>query len=280
MIPLIFTILCSTSIAFILKHNDNKKGNPVILLSANYFVASLITLLFLYFGKNTSYSIETLLFGAVLAFMFIFSFFVFAKAVSIAGAALASVSSRLSVIIPILLSIVIYREIPFFKQVIGFLFALTTILFFYFSLKKMSNGHLKLIEYSYLFLLLIGIGLNDSCLKVFQEWRPESEKSFFLFSIFTFSFLYTLTFILIKKIKVEKRTIFFGIVLGIPNIFSSYFLLGALSKLPAIFVYPVSNIGIILLTTIGAALIWKEKLNTYGKVALLFGVVSILFLSL
>ncbi len=227
-----------------------------------------------------AYSSETLLFGALLAFLFVYTFFSFAKAVSIAGTALASVSSRLSVVIPIALSILVFHEIPDAPQVFGFCFALVTILLFYSSLKTSSPGPLRFVEAFYLFALLLGIGLNDFCMKLFHEWRPTTEKPFFLFSIFTFSFLYTAGFIYLKKIRWEKSTLIRGAILGVPNILSSFFLLSALARLPAIIVYPTVNIGIILLTTLGAALIWSERLNRFGKWALLFGLISILLLGL
>ena len=197
-----------------------------------------------------------------------------------AGAALSTVSSRLSVVVPIIFSIFIYHENPNYKQVIGFVFTFLTILFFYFSLKELPRGHLRLIDYLYLFALLPGIGFADFSVKIFQQWRPITEKSFFLFSIFTFSCIYVSGFILVKRIKFEKDTLIRGGILGIPNIFSTYFLLGALTKLPAILVYPITNIGIILLTMFGAALIWNEKLNVFGKYALFLGIISIVLLGL
>jgi drug/metabolite transporter (DMT)-like permease len=279
MIPLILTIFCSTTITLLLKFNEEKKGQPIVLLMSNYFVASLICLIVLLITPNTKYSFITFGFGAALAFMFVFSFFVFTKAVALAGAALASVSARLSVIIPIILSMLLFSEQPNNNQVFGFLLALITIILFYFLLKTISLGKLKLFDYSCLLLLLLGIGFNDFCMKAFQHWRSEIEKPFFLFSIFTFAFIYTLTYSFIKQIKVDRSTVIRGAILGIPNVFSSFFLLGALAQLPAIIVYPVTNVSIILLTTLGAAIIWKERLNVFGKFALIIGCVAILFLS-
>ena len=127
MIPLILTILCSTTITLLLKYNDEKKGNPIVLLMSNYFVASLVCLTLFVATPATNYSLPTLFFGALLALMFVFSFFAFTKAVSVAGAALASVSARLSVIIPIILSMLLFSEQPNNKQAFGFLFVLVTI---------------------------------------------------------------------------------------------------------------------------------------------------------
>ena len=122
--------------------------------------------------------------------------------------------------------------------------------------------------------------MNDFCMKIFNEWRPASEKPLFLTSIFTFSFIYMLSYSLIKRIVFNKSTVIRGAILGVPNIFSSFFLLGALAQLPAILVYPVSNIGIILLSTVGAIFFWNERLNNFGKWALVSGLVAIILLSM
>ncbi len=279
MISLILTILCSTTITLLLKHNDARKGNALILLTGNYFVAGIIGGLFLAFSSDAAFSLETLVFGAILAFMFVYAFFLFTKAVTVAGAALSAVSSRLSVVVPILLSILFFKEHPNINQVGGFLFAFFTILLFYFSLNRASDGHLRKLDYFYLLALLLGIGLNDFCMKIFNEWRPASEKPLFLTSIFAFSFLYTFSYSVLKKLPFDRSTMSLGAILGIPNVFSSFFLLGALAELPGILVYPTVNIGIIVLTTIAAILIWKEKVNTFGRFALLCGVIAIFLLS-
>jgi multidrug transporter EmrE-like cation transporter len=84
-------------------------------------------------------------------------------------------------------------------------------------------------------MVLSGIGICDFCLKIFQQWRPQTE---------------------------------------------TVFLLSALRQLPAIFVYPATNIGIIVFTTLGATLLWKEKLNKMGHWALVTGIVAIVLLGI
>ena len=94
MIPLILTILCSTSIALILKQNDSRGGNTIVLLCGNYFVASIVSLYFLLSTNDNFYSVQTLLFGTVLGIFFVVTFFAYARAVGLAGTSLATVSSR------------------------------------------------------------------------------------------------------------------------------------------------------------------------------------------
>ena len=280
MFSLVMAVFCSTSIALLLKFNNTKSGNEVILLSSNYFVASLIAIMLFFSDVNSQISVQTFLFGSMLGVMFVFSFFSFAKAVEAAGTALASVSSRLSVIISITLSIIIYKEIPNVFQAIGFVTAFITLYFFYISLTYKRVRKLEKIHYVYLLVVLVGIGFNDFLLKVFNQWRPSEEKSFFLLSIFGSAFIYTLVYSLVKKYRIEEKTIITGAILGVPNVFSSFFLIDALKQIPAIIVFPSSNISIIILTAIGAFLFWKETLNNYGKIALLIGLISIGLLSL
>lgn len=280
MISLLMTIVCSSSIALIIKHNSEKKGEPILLLAGNYFTAAIVSGFLLFFEETIHYSISSFLFGAVMGGLFLFSFFAFTKAVEAAGTALATVSSRISVIIPVFLSIILFNEIPSAFHIAGIIFAFVTILFFYFSLKTMKEKTLAGKDYIFLFIVLVGIGFGDFGMKLFQQLIGSGEEPFYLFMIFSFAFIFSAITMKIKNIKFDKSTALRGGILGIPNIFSSYFLLGALSKLPAIVVYPSMNIGVILVTTFGAYLIWKENINRFGKFALISGLVAILFLSL
>jgi drug/metabolite transporter (DMT)-like permease len=126
----------------------------------------------------------------------------------------------------------------------------------------------------------MGIGIADFFMKVFQENWESSDKAWFLFWIFFFSLLITL-FIAIRKRKVMNYgTILLGIGMGIPNIFSSFFLIEALKSFPAVFVYPFANISIIIFTSFVVKIFWNEVWNKYSKLALISGIISILFLSI
>lgn len=281
MTGILLTILCSTTIALLLKYNDTKIGQPLVLLAGNYLTASLISLLLMVSQPQSGASVRTLFFGMAVAVVFSSSFFAFARAVAFSGTALAQTSSRLSVAIPVILSLFVFKESPSIRQIAGIGLAFFTIFLFYKSLRKRADGvdH-GLAKYMYLLLLLLGIGIGDFSMKLFQEIRPIIEKPFFLFIIFTYSFLICSSILLFKKIKVKRHTFYLGMVLGIPNIFSSYFILTALATTPAVVVYPFVNIGIIVLTTLSAYALWKEHLDTWGIISLLTGLGAIVLLSM
>ncbi len=280
MFPLILTVIATSGCALILKYNDTRKGSAILLLCGNYLAASLIGFIFLVTGKGNTFSTDTILFGAFLGLMFVGTFFAFSKAVGIAGTALSTVSSRLSVLIPVLFSIILFNEIPRPAYYAGFVLTSVTILLFYLSLRKMGGKKLLISDYLWLFYLFAGIGFNDFSMKIFESNWPESEKHLFLFSIFFFAFLYTLGIVLAGKVRFDKHTAATGLVLGIPNIFSSFFLLLALKDIRAIVVYPVTNISVILLTAFAAWVFWKEKPDAYGIWSIITGLGAIILLGL
>lgn len=280
MINLILTIFCSASIAIILKINSTRNGDSIILLTGNYFAASIISLLLFLSDGNSTASINLIPLGMFLSLLFVGSIFAFSKSVTLSGAALSTVSSRLSVFVPIILSLVFYDELPNSFQIIGLALTLLTIILFYLSINNSKKGSTNKNVFKYLLLILFGIGIADFFMKVFQENWESSDKPWFLFWIFFSSLLITLLIILREKKQLDKRTMFWGMAMGIPNIFSSYFLIESLKSFDAVFVYPIVNISIIIITAVIVKVFWKEVWNTYSKLALLSGIFSILLLSL
>jgi len=99
--------------------------------------------------------------------------------------------------------------------------------------------------------------------------------------VFGFAFIIGFTIILVKKIKFTTRDIVAGIALGIPNFFSIYFQLKALSAFDnnGALLYPSLNIGIIIGSTLAAILFFKEHLSKVNKVGIAIAIFAILLLS-
>ena len=280
MIFLVLAIICSSSLALILKHGSVKKTNILLLINGNYLTASVFALIFIFYKGGFHFSLYATLFAVGLSVLFAETFVIYSKAISLAGTALATVSARLSVLIPVLFSILFFGESPNIKMIFGFVAAIITLYLFYLSLKNHGTQEGRRGKYIYLFSLLVGIGFVDFSMKIFEQNFSIDEKGTFVFLIFLFAFLYTLVRIQIDKIKFDKNTYKIGLILGLPNVLAIHFLLATLSELPAIIVFPIQNIGVIVLTAVAAYLIWKEEINLYGKIAIAVGIAAILLLKL
>jgi len=280
MIYLILTIVCSTVIVLLLKYNREKKGSTTCLLAGNYLFASLISLVILFRTPASCHSFQSMLFGAFVACIFVFSFYIFSKAVSDAGPSLAALSSRLSLVIPVAFSIILFKELPGTWQIFGFVFAVITIMLFSLSVRNHTSKHIAASGIITLIILLVAMGTADLFMKVFSESRPVCEKPFFLAVLFSTAFFITLLIRLFSKKKIHRSSFIRGFLLGVPNFFSSYFLLEALKHMNAIIVYPAISISIIILTAATSYFIWKEKLNAYGLLALVSGGITIILLNI
>ncbi|WP_461127995.1 EamA/RhaT family transporter [Spirosoma aerophilum] len=79
------------------------------------------------------------------------------------------------------------------------------------------------------------------------------------------------------KERIQIRSLVGAVTLGVPNFLSFYTLLLALSAFGSngAFVYPIYNIGVILLAALVAALFFREHLSTANKLGLGLAVVAI-----
>ena len=77
--------------------------------------------------------------------------------------------------------------------------------------------------------------------------------------------------------KIEMRNVLASITLGVPNFLSFYFLILALTAYgnSGAFVYPLYNIGVILVSALVAFIFFKEKLTTLNKIGLLLAILAI-----
>ena len=79
------------------------------------------------------------------------------------------------------------------------------------------------------------------------------------------------------KETIQTKSLLGAVTLGIPNFLSFYLLLLALTAFGGngAFVYPLYNIGVILVAALLAALLFKEQLSSANKIGLVLAVVAI-----
>ena len=135
-------------------------------------------------------------------------------------------------------------------------------------------------------IIFINSGLADSLVN-YVNYKFLTDADAGLFTMMTFAtsatigVLALLFLFVFRHMKFNWRSIPAGIILGIPNYFSIYFLIKALSAFQndGAFIYPVNNIGIILAGTIGAVLIFRERLSAINLAGIGIAVLALLLIS-
>lgn len=273
MIYLLLSILFNAVLFVIIKLFAKFNIDALQALIVNYFVAFLVGLLFLEVDvvpqeiMNENWFKGSILLG----FVFISTFYATTITSQRNGLSVASVASKMSVIIPITLGVFLYNETLNAIKIIGILLALVAV---YFTSKKETGEVQKATNLLYPILVFIGAGTIDSSLKYLQTFHVASDK-ISLFSSITFlcAFfvgLLILLFLSIQgKIQFSGRNILGGIALGLPNYFSLYFLVKMLEAkaFESATLFTIHNIAIVIVSTFVGILFFKEQIsirNAFG----------------
>ncbi len=276
MINLILAILCSSLISIIMRLSSDKVSGKFSMLASNYFVCSLCG------GVYAGFSIfpespelpKTLFLGIINGVLYLVSFALLQKNTDKRGIVLSSIFMKLGLLVPIVLSILLFGEIPSFIQIAGFIIAVISIILI--NLKKGKKE--KNFGIGLIILLLFG-GSADAMSKVYEFYGENELINQFLFYTFVTAFIICLFIILIKREKPAFKDILFGAAIGIPNFFSSKFLLAALSAVDAVVAYPTFSVATILIVTVTGILVFKEKLSKLQWGALLLIIISLILLN-
>ena len=267
MIYLLLSILFNAVLFVIIKLFAKFNIDALQALVVNYFVAFLVGLFFLDSSiVPTEIITEDWFKGSILlGFVFISTFYATTLTSQRNGLSVASVASKMSVIIPITLGVILYNENLGFIKIIGILLALVAV---YFTSKKETGEVQQASNLLYPILVFFGAGTIDASLKYLQTFHVPSEK-IGLFSSVTFFCAFsvgilTIVFLTLRgKIQFAGRNILGGIALGLPNYFSLYFLVKMLEAkaFESATLFTVHNIAIVIVSTFAGILFFKERIS-------------------
>lgn len=245
---------------------------------------------------NGRYPIDSVLSGEkwlpwslLMGAMFIALFNVIAFVTRKMGVAIASVSNKLSLVIPFLFAIHYYGDTANWINYVGIVLALTAVAFTCWPHKQIEGSSLPVMQGWMLLIpagLFLGSGMLDTLITYTERnFLNASNKDAYLILTFNVAGVIGLLLLLIRLITKKERfhwkALAGGIAIGIPNYFSIQTLMMALDQYAGLasFVMPVVNIGIVLFSTVVAYYIFKEKLSKLNWTGIILSIIAILLLS-
>lgn len=279
MIYILLAVLCSTGVSQILKITDRRRMNVEPIFLINYAAAATAAF---FQGDRTTLPSPAESLGPVfyivaffLGLVFIGAFYIYRKTISLMGISLSATISRLSAGVPLLGSMIFFRETPLPRQAAGMILMFIAIPL---ASDRSKDPHRRG-STVWGVLLFLAFGINDFTLKVVRELWPRTDEGSFLFFVFLTSFLTALVLLVWKREKIRPGLILPGVILGLINLGSSYFILKSLQSLDAIVVYPVLALGIIVLGLVTGILFWKERLTPAHALFILIASGAVLLIS-
>lgn len=278
MLFLCLAILSSSAISLLMRVSAGKISAKLSMLGCNYLVCALLGAVYAGFDllrPDISGFSFTVILGFVGGIFFLGGFVLFQRNTERNGIVLSSIFMKLGLLVPMVLSVVFFRELPTWTQIVGFCIAIFAIFLIN------GNGEKSKDRLSWqLLAMLVMCGGSDAMSKIFKVMGPEALSNQFLFYTFAFALMLCIALVIHKKERPGIRELLFGTAIGIPNFFSSKFLLLALADLPAVVVFPSFSIATMLVATLAGVFFFKEQMGKRRLLALLAILAALLLLNI
>ena len=276
MISLILSIIGCSSMSLLLKVAEKDEKSNYGLMCVNYLVATVFAYIKVPDKKiMLEMQIEVLLISIVTGIIYLAVLSLCKHNIKLNGAILATTFMQLGVLVPVFLAIVLWKEKMSVLQSLGSALAIFSIFLISYQREEKQKTHTLL-----LIGLLILAGISDSMPKFFSLWFEEAWAGWFMCMTFCVAFLISLLNIIIKKEKITIHQCFWGIFLGIANFGGAWFLLKAVTELPAFLVYPMYSVISIMLVSVAGLKLFNEKIYRVQWIGIILVGISIVFLNI
>ena len=214
-------------------------------------------------------------------FWFIFTYLLMTASTQSSGVTITSLSSKLSVVLPTLAGVLLFRETLTWQVSIGIVLALVALVLVVGGGKSSSNTQ----RTSWLLPVLIffGTGTGDILMKLNEQRSTADDMSFMIAFIYLIAMVFGIllvSFDLFRgKSKWQNKSIVGGIALGVINFFSTYCIFHAMRCFDNVILFPVYNVGVVSLTALIGWLLFKEKLTWKNYLGLAVAILAVVLIS-
>lgn len=287
MIFLILSILASTlfGISFKIISIRNIPSFQAIII--NYIIAGSLGFLTTKSGITplNVFDQSWIWVGIGLGLVFIGSLFVIAETTAKSGISVAQVSNRMSVVIPVSIAILFYNDGISVYKIMGIILALISV--YLVSHKENTDKSNQKFWWLFPAIIFVCSGIIDSSINYTQRYMlSETDFDVFLSSIFytafIFGFLVLVYQLAFTKEKFQYKAIPAGIILGVINYGTMFFIIKALNSgvLEPSALFPVNNLSILTLSTLISVLVFHEKLSRKNWIGIGLSLLAIFILGL
>lgn len=195
------------------------------------------------------------------------------------GVSIVSAILGLSVLVPVVLSLVVWQESLLPVQAVGAVLALAALPLL--GMGKGTGGTRLTLRMA---LLMVALFLINGGAMAVQKWFHTTgltqQRPVFLLYLFGSACLVLTVAWLTRRQPFTVKSVGWGAALGCSNMMAALTLLTALDYLPGLVVFPVVQVGILILSTLFAAVVWREKPGRLGMVGIGIACVAVTLLNL
>jgi drug/metabolite transporter (DMT)-like permease len=282
MIDLVFCIISSTLIMVVFKIVERQNKDIFSAIVINYYTAVILGISIGGFPSHSLLDYQWFRFSLLMGVLFVFVFFIVGMSTKKAGIAITSITGKMSVILPISFSIIWFNESVSILKISGIILTIISLFLIIYSPQVRNSDNNKFPGLPVL--LFFGVGIVDSLIKFTQETfiRGADTNTFSTVTFMVAGLTGTVVWLIRRfcfGVKVPIPLIS-GIVLGIVNFGSLYFIVKALDSgfADSSIIFGLNCIGIVGFSVFLGLVFFGEKLTVTKKIGIGLTVISIILL--
>jgi multidrug transporter EmrE-like cation transporter len=226
---------------------------------------------------------EWFLYSSVLSIFFISGFWFVGSTVHKYGIGVATLMQKMSLILTVSVVMIMYSESTHFLKIIGLTLAILSIVIY--NRNSLSLSSMKESIWVFPMMAWLTSGIIEIFLFLAQRKNTiQGDDASFVSMIFLGAGSLGLMGVLFTnnwRPLINTKNILAGVLLGVPNFFSMYFLVKLIDiGWEGSIVFPINNIGILVLSSIGALWLFREQHDKYKWIGLILAILSITLLAL
>lgn len=198
-----------------------------------------------------------LLTGAVLGLGYFVAFFLLLRTLDLRGAAISTALSRLAVLVPIALAVVIWGERPSPMQWIGVAVSMAAVIMM--NTPQRSAAAVGKDTWIVPIAFFLVSGGAFSAQETFSQLGQPAQQPLFLACGFAVAAAGSLAILFVRRITLSALELTIAAILGTANAAQVLFLLRALDRLPSFLVFAVTGAGGVIGTVLIAAVLLRER---------------------
>ena len=214
-------------------------------------------------------------------FWFIFTYLLMTASTQRSGVTVTSLSSKLSVVLPILAGVVMFSERLNFVASTGIVLALVALVLVLGGRGGNNEKHNK--NWLLPVCIFFGTGTGDILMKITEQRNAGDDLGFMIAFIYFVALIFGVIIVaydLIRgKSKWQWKSALGGIGLGVINFFSTSSVYHAMRSFDNVVLFPIYNIGVVSLTAVIGWLVFKEKLTLKNYIGLIIAVIAVILIT-
>jgi drug/metabolite transporter (DMT)-like permease len=308
---LFLAILSSASLALIFRTTEARGYNRFVITAVNYLAAVVTAGVLFVFnvraapvppGTISAALVPTVVVAIPGGVLFFFSFILYQHAVAEYGPGPAGMYGKLGILVPMVLSMIVWNELPTAIQWGGLTVALCAIVV------SQTGGNRRFVSSDgphpeattwagtvpqpvrtappvalprpLLIVLLLSMGCAEFSNKLFERFGDDRLRPLFLALLFGTALIAATVAAWRRNEHPTAAELRWGVLVGVPNLFSSFFLIASLKTVPAAVAFPAFSAGSIGLIAVGARVIYQDRLTLRQWSAVGLTVVALVLINL